>query len=133
VRNHHIRELGVAARRKARRSLDEPVRAADALSHLDAVTRELVQQPQRRLLAPREELIGQIAVRQRPSKLQGADRYSFLFMRASGAQLDEVAKLMDADVLRPIVDRTYRFDEAPQALAHVEGGRAKGKVVITMV
>ena len=23
------------------------------------------------------------------------------------------------------------FDEAPQALAHVEGGRAKGKVVIT--
>ena len=54
-------------------------------------------------------------------------------MRASGAQLDEVAKLIDADVLRPIVDRTYPFDEAPQALAHVEGGRTKGKVVITMV
>ena len=59
-------------------------------------------------------------------------RYSFLFMRASGAQLDEVAKLIDADVLRPIVDRTYPFDEAPQALAHVEGGRTKGKVVITI-
>ena len=37
------------------------------------------------------------------------------------------------DMLRPIVDRTYPFDEAPQALAHVEGGRTKGKVVITMV
>jgi NADPH:quinone reductase-like Zn-dependent oxidoreductase len=59
-------------------------------------------------------------------------RYSFLFMRASGAQLDEITKLIDADVLRPIVDRTYPFNEAPHALAHVEGGRAKGKVVITM-
>ena len=60
-------------------------------------------------------------------------RYSFLFMRASGAQLDEITKLIDSGVLHPIVDRTYPFDQAPQALAHVEGGRAKGKVAITMV
>jgi NADPH:quinone reductase-like Zn-dependent oxidoreductase len=60
-------------------------------------------------------------------------RYSFLLMRASGAQLDEITKLIDTNVLRPIVDRTYPFDEAPQALAHVESGRTKGKVVITMV
>ena len=53
-------------------------------------------------------------------------------MRASGAQLDEITKLIETTVLRPIVDRAYRFDEAPQALAHVEGGRTKGKVVITM-
>ena len=60
-------------------------------------------------------------------------RYSFLLMRASGAQLDEITKLIDSGGLRPIVDQTYPFDEAPQALAHVEGGRTKGKVVITMV
>ena len=60
-------------------------------------------------------------------------RYSFLFMRASGAQLGEITKLIDAGVLRPIVEQTYPFAEAPQALAHVEGGRSKGKVVITMV
>ena len=60
-------------------------------------------------------------------------RYAFLFMRASGAQLGEITKLIDTAVLRPIVDRAYPFDEAPQALAHVEGGRAKGKVVIAMV
>ena len=59
-------------------------------------------------------------------------RYSFLFMRPSGAQLDEITKLIDAGALRPVVDRTYPFDQAPQALAHVEGGRSKGKVVITM-
>jgi NADPH:quinone reductase-like Zn-dependent oxidoreductase len=60
-------------------------------------------------------------------------RYSFLFMRASGAQLDQITKLIETNVLRPIVDRTYPFDEAPQALAHVEGGRSKGKVVVTMI
>jgi NADPH:quinone reductase-like Zn-dependent oxidoreductase len=60
-------------------------------------------------------------------------RYSFLLMRASGAQLDEITKLIETNVLRPIIDRTYPFDEAPQALAHVESGRTKGKVVITMI
>jgi NADPH:quinone reductase-like Zn-dependent oxidoreductase len=59
-------------------------------------------------------------------------RYSFLFMRASGDQLGEIAKLIDAGALRPVLDRTYPFDAAPQALAQVEGGRAKGKVVVTM-
>jgi NADPH:quinone reductase-like Zn-dependent oxidoreductase len=60
-------------------------------------------------------------------------RYSFLFMRGSGAQLGEITKLIDAGVLRPVVEETYPFDEATKALAHVEGGRTKGKVVITMV
>jgi NADPH:quinone reductase-like Zn-dependent oxidoreductase len=54
-------------------------------------------------------------------------------MRASGAQLDQITKLIETNVLRPILDRAYRFDEAPQALARVEGGRTKGKVVLTMV
>jgi NADPH:quinone reductase-like Zn-dependent oxidoreductase len=60
-------------------------------------------------------------------------RYSFLFMRASGAQLGEITKLIDSGVLRPTVEETYPFDKATKALAHVEGGRTKGKVVITMV
>ncbi len=59
-------------------------------------------------------------------------QYSFLFMRASGAQLDEISKLIDSGGIRPIVDQTYPFDEAPQAVAHVESGRTKGKVVLTM-
>jgi NADPH:quinone reductase-like Zn-dependent oxidoreductase len=53
-------------------------------------------------------------------------------MRASGPQLGEITKLIDSGSLRPIIDRTYPFGEAPHALAHVEGGRSKGKVVITM-
>jgi NADPH:quinone reductase-like Zn-dependent oxidoreductase len=60
-------------------------------------------------------------------------KYSFLFMRAGGAQLAEITKLIDDGALRPIVERTYPFSEVQQALTHVEAGRTRGKVVITMV
>jgi NADPH:quinone reductase-like Zn-dependent oxidoreductase len=56
--------------------------------------------------------------------------YSFLFMHPSGAQLREIGALFDAGVLRPVVDRVFPFDETAQALAYIERGRAKGKVVI---
>jgi NADPH:quinone reductase-like Zn-dependent oxidoreductase len=60
-------------------------------------------------------------------------RYEFLFMRASGSQLRELAALYDAGVLRPVIDRTFPFDDTESALAYVEEGRTKaGKVVVTM-
>jgi NADPH:quinone reductase-like Zn-dependent oxidoreductase len=58
-------------------------------------------------------------------------RYSFFFMRASGAQLRELAGLYDNGTLRPVLDRTFAFDETLEALAYVEQGRANGKIVIT--
>ena len=58
--------------------------------------------------------------------------YSFLFMRASGDQLREIAALVDAGVIRPVVDRTFPFPDTPAALAYVERGRAVGKVVVTV-
>jgi NADPH:quinone reductase-like Zn-dependent oxidoreductase len=58
-------------------------------------------------------------------------RYSFLFMRSDGAQLATLAKLYDAEALRPVLDRTFDFDRTPEAIAYVEQGRAHGKVVIT--
>ena len=56
--------------------------------------------------------------------------YSFLFMRASGEQLRRIADLIDAGAIRPVVDRVFPFDQAREALAYVETGRSKGKVVI---
>ncbi|MBA4284997.1 MAG: NADPH:quinone oxidoreductase [Xanthomonadaceae bacterium] len=57
-------------------------------------------------------------------------RYSFLFMRPSGEQLAKIAALVDAGTIRPVVDRLFPFESTPDALAYVEQGRAKGKVVI---
>lgn len=56
--------------------------------------------------------------------------YSFVFMRADGAQLAQIAELVEASVIRPVVDRVFPLDAAAQALAYVEQGRAKGKVVV---
>ena len=59
-------------------------------------------------------------------------RYSFFFMRADGAQLKMLAALYDAGALRPVLDRTFPFDATLDAMAYVEQGRAKGKIVVTM-
>ncbi|WP_233859874.1 NADP-dependent oxidoreductase [Paraburkholderia sp. HD33-4] len=56
--------------------------------------------------------------------------YSFLFMRADGDQLGQIATLIDAGAIRPVIDRIFPFESAREALAYVETGRAKGKVVI---
>ncbi|TCQ08940.1 NADPH:quinone reductase-like Zn-dependent oxidoreductase [Rhizobium sp. PP-F2F-G36] len=57
-------------------------------------------------------------------------RYSFLFMRADGRQLEQIAGLIDSGAIRPVVDRVFPFNQTPEALAYVETGRSKGKVVI---
>lgn len=63
------------------------------------------------------------------AKARGID-YSFLFMKADGAQLALLGKLIDSGVIRPVVDKVFPFAQTPEALAYVETGRAKGKVVI---
>src|SRR6184192_2470000 len=58
--------------------------------------------------------------------------YSFLFMRASGGQLTEIASLIDGGIIRPVVDRVFPFASTKEAMAYVESGRAKGKVVVSL-
>ncbi|OAI30598.1 NADPH:quinone oxidoreductase [Methylosinus sp. R-45379] len=70
------------------------------------------------------------SVRKKAAKL--GVRYSFLFMRAEGRQLGEITALIEAGVIRPVVDKVFPFEETPAALAYVETGRAKGKVVIAV-
>ena len=57
-------------------------------------------------------------------------RFSFLFMRASGSQLRQITSLIDSGRIRPVVDRVFPFESTNEALAFVETGRAKGKIVI---
>lgn len=56
--------------------------------------------------------------------------YSFLFMKASGSQLREITRLIEAGVIRPVIDRIFSFESTNEALAYVQAGRAKGKVVV---
>ncbi|MBK6596298.1 MAG: NADP-dependent oxidoreductase [Burkholderiales bacterium] len=56
--------------------------------------------------------------------------YSFLFMKASGSQLRQITPLIESGAIRPVVDKVFPFEATNEALAYVESGRAKGKVVI---
>jgi NADPH:quinone reductase-like Zn-dependent oxidoreductase len=58
--------------------------------------------------------------------------YSFLFMRANGDQLKEISSLIDSGIIRPIIDKIFPFEATSEAMAYVETGRAKGKVVVKM-
>ena len=58
--------------------------------------------------------------------------YSFLFMRANGEQLAQITALIDDGIIRPVVDRVFPFASTKEAMAYVEAGRAKGKVVVSM-
>jgi alcohol dehydrogenase len=56
--------------------------------------------------------------------------YSFLFMRASGDQLRQIGSLIETGAIRPVLDRVFPFESTKEAMAYVEKGRAKGKVVV---
>lgn len=56
--------------------------------------------------------------------------YSFLFMQANGKQLSEIRSLIEADIIRPVVDKVFPFEQINEAISYVERGRAKGKVVL---
>ena len=58
--------------------------------------------------------------------------YRFLFMHPSGAELAELAKLVEDGHLVPIIDRVFPFEEIDRAFAYLESGRAKGKIVVNM-
>ncbi|MEQ1684826.1 MAG: NADP-dependent oxidoreductase [Burkholderiaceae bacterium] len=56
--------------------------------------------------------------------------YAFLFMKASGSQLRAITRLVEAGAIAPVLDRVFPFESTNEAIAYVESGRAKGKVVI---
>ena len=63
------------------------------------------------------------------AKKQNVD-YSFLFMQANGNQLAEIGKLIEAGIIKPVIDKIFPFEQTNDALKYVESGRAKGKVII---
>ena len=57
--------------------------------------------------------------------------YSFLLMNPNGRQLAEIGELLKGSI-RPVIDKIFLFDQAKEALAYLEKGRAKGKIVVQM-
>ena len=43
-----------------------------------------------------------------------------------------LASLLEAGTIRSVIDRTYPLEQAPDALAHLGEGHARGKLVVTV-
>ena len=59
--------------------------------------------------------------------------FSFLFMRAQGEQLTQITKLIESGAIKPVVDKVFPFEQTNEAMAYVETGRARGKVVVKII
>ena len=71
------------------------------------------------------------------ARLRGTARrygvqYRYYFMHASGSDLEELARLIDAGKLKVIVDRCFPFSQIQDAFVYLEQGHAKGKVIVHM-
>ena len=65
------------------------------------------------------------------SKLEAS--YRFLLMSPNGGQLKKLAKLYESEKIKPIIDKTYPFEESIQAIKYLSEGHAKRRVVINML
>lgn len=44
--------------------------------------------------------------------------------------MSEITSLIEAGIIRPVVDKAFSFEQTNEAMTYVESGRVKGKVVI---
>jgi NADPH:quinone reductase-like Zn-dependent oxidoreductase len=58
--------------------------------------------------------------------------YSFVFMKASGEQLRKITSLIEAGQVRPVMDSVFPFEATGEALARVESGHSRGKVIVSL-
>jgi NADPH:quinone reductase-like Zn-dependent oxidoreductase len=59
-------------------------------------------------------------------------KLGFFIAKERRDDLEELRKLLEADTIRPVVDRTFPLEEVPAAIRYLRDGRARGKVVIAI-
>lgn len=74
-----------------------------------------------------------ISIKFRAQAARHGVNYRYLFMHPSGAELAELAALLEQGKLEPVIDKTFPFPQAKEALTYLEQGHAKGKVVVRIV
>jgi NADPH:quinone reductase-like Zn-dependent oxidoreductase len=61
-----------------------------------------------------------------------SQRLGTFISRENHEDLMVLKELIEAGRLTPAIERSYRLSEVPEAIRHLEQGRARGKLVITM-
>jgi NADPH:quinone reductase-like Zn-dependent oxidoreductase len=87
----------------------------------------------RGLAWPLQQVLRLLSFGIRKKAKKNGGEYTFVFMRADGAQLREITSLIESGAIHPVVDKVFPFQDIHKALAYVDSGRAKGKVVVQML
>ena len=64
--------------------------------------------------------------------MSGSKKMGSFLQRANQKDLIYMKELIEAGQVKPIIDRTYKLNEVPEAFRYFEEGHAQGKVVITV-
>jgi NADPH:quinone reductase-like Zn-dependent oxidoreductase len=64
--------------------------------------------------------------------LAGKKKTTNLILRLNQEDLVFMKELIEAGKVKPLIDRTYPFNEVPEALRYYDQGHSQGKVVITL-
>jgi NADPH:quinone reductase-like Zn-dependent oxidoreductase len=57
-------------------------------------------------------------------------RLTMVAARQRASDLERLTELIEAGTVIPSISRTYPLDQVPEAMRHLAGGKARGKVVI---
>ena len=90
----------------------------------------------RRALAPggKAAVTGFTSVRRLLAvSLRGGKDVAQVQAHVTAKDLEQLSALIEAGTVRPWIDRRYRFAEVPAAIAYLEQGRARAKVVVEVV
>jgi NADPH:quinone reductase-like Zn-dependent oxidoreductase len=60
-------------------------------------------------------------------------RFARLLASMGRADIEQLGAMLQAGTLRTVVDRRYPLEQLPEAISYLEGGRARGKVLITVI
>ena len=83
--------------------------------------------PKGRWIAPMDTLLRAFLLKPFVKQEMG-----FMMSQINRDDLMFLRELMQAGKVTPVIERTYSLNEVREAVAHVESGRARGKVVVTI-
>ena len=64
--------------------------------------------------------------------LRGGKEIAKVQAHVTAEDLERLSELIEAGKVRPLIDRRYRFADLPAAIAYLEQGHARAKVVVGM-
>ena len=64
--------------------------------------------------------------------MTGSKKMGSILQRANQKDLDFIKELLESGKVKPVIDRSYKLNEVPEAFRYFEEGHAQGKVVVTV-